>query len=435
MIDETSQDKESNSQENTAGKILIPLDGLRTGMLLAEDLRDFNGRLILEEGTCLTPKFLRIFKMWGITEAPIRKSGIMAEEPDYYSKKEDVDPDLEARAKEIFRFTNRDSDFIQILFNLYLQKHKDSKDFLTIPPEQIGVPVSNLKPGKFAKIDVREHLDGEIKLPSLPDIVVRINEAINNPSCTSTHIAGIIKEDSSLTARLLKLVNSAFYNFPMPIDSIPRAVTIIGSKQISELALGTAVISTFENIPNEIVNMKSFWKHSVACGIISRLLAGYRKLTNTESFFLAGLLHDLGRLIFYLYFPVQAKEVFHQSFYQETPREMVKVEADVLGMDHAEMGGVLIKKWKLPPILEMACLYHHEPQESPDPVVSGIIHTANIIANAMRLGSSGEFYVAPLNDMAWKNLGLSNSIIHPIMQQTERILDETVKTYFNGSSS
>jgi HD-like signal output (HDOD) protein len=422
---------EETNQENTVGKLMIPVDGLRTGMLLAEDLRDFNGRLILEEGTCLTPKFLRIFRMWGITEAPIRKSGIMAEEPDYYNQKDQVGPELEAWANEIFRFANLENDMVQQLFKLFIQRQNDSVGPVGLRPEVLEAPFENMRSGKVAKVDVKEQLERDVKLPSLPDIVVRINDAINNPSCTSTHIAGIIKEDSSLSARLLKLVNSAFYNFPMPIDSISRAVTIIGSKQVSELALGTAVISTFENIPSEIVNMKTFWKHSVACGIISRLLAGYRKITNTESFFLAGLLHDIGRLLFYLYFPGQAKEVFRQTLSQENPQMMHKVETSVLGMDHAELGSILIKKWKLPPILEMACRYHHDPLSSPDRLVSGIVHTANIIANAMRMGSSGEFYVSPLQEAAWHDLGLSVSIITPIVQQTEHILDETIKTYFD----
>ncbi|MCP5046353.1 MAG: HDOD domain-containing protein [bacterium] len=433
------EENRSGKREKTDGKFIVRVDRLKAGMLLAEDLKALNGRLIMAKGTCLTLKLLRIIRMWGVTEASIQERGIVKEEPAYLKGETvPVDAESEAMAAEFFRFTDRDNEVNRLLMGLLLEHNPG---LVNVPREHAGYYASVAddidlmgEPGEetgTGEEDIRWKLEEEIKLPSLPDIVVRINEAINNPTCTATHIADIIMKDSSLTARLLRLVNSGFYSFPSPIESISRAVTIIGSKQLSELALGTAVISTFERIPAGLVDMKSFWKHSVACGIICRLIAGYRKNTNTESYFLAGLLHDIGRLLYYIYFPRQAKQIFQRAYSGRNPLLMHTVEEEMTGIDHAELGSLLIRKWHLPPILEYACRYHHTPMESPDPAVSAIVHTGDIIANAMRFGSSGEYYVPDLAPGAWQEVGLTPGVLAPIVRLTAQILDETVQTYIS----
>lgn len=424
----------------TAQHLLVPMDELKAGMLLAEDLRHFNGRLLLEKGSCLTSKNLRILRMWGITEAPVLESGIMTEEPEYFEKEElQVADDTRSKAKNFFYFSDLGHEVNRQLYQMFIQRqilgfHKnkgEAHDRL----EELGSDEAKdgeIDYGVLADAaEIREKIKKEIKLPSLPTIVVRLNEALNHPSCTATHIADIIVNDSNLAARLLQLVNSVFYNFPTAIESIPRAVTIIGSKQLSELALGTAVISTFRDLPVEVIDMKSFWTHNVACGIICRLLAGYRKNTNTESYFLAGLLHDMGRLLLYMYFPAISKATLYKSYFK---REMLHLaERNLAGIDHPEIGGMLIKKWQLPPILENACRFHHDPMASPDRLVSSIVHIADTISVAMRYGYSGEYFVPALVPEAWDELDLPASVIPAVIQQTEQILDDTIKTYFSES--
>lgn len=418
--------------------MLVPLDELKAGMLLAEDLRHFNGRLLLEKGACLTPKYLRILRMWGIPEAPITESGIITEEPEYFEKEElHVDEETRRLAKEFFHFSDLGHEVNRQLNQLFIKRQLEG---LNKGKWDMDIRLAEAETGAESGLDydygiiadaseIRDKIKKEIKLPSLPTIVVKLNEAINHPSCTATHIADIIVKDSSLAARLLQLVNSAFYNFPTTIESIPRAVTIIGSKQLSDLALGTAVISTFRDIPVEVIEMKSFWTHNVACGIICRLLAGYRKNTNTESYFLAGLLHDIGRLVLYMYFPPLSRSTLYQSY---SKRQLLhRTEAELAGIDHPELGGMLIKKWGLPPILENACRFHHEPMASPDRLVSSIVHIADIISVAMRYGYSGEYFVPELIPEAWDELGLPPTVIPAVVQQAGQILEDTIKTYFN----
>lgn len=417
--------------ENRENVLQVGIDKIREGMVLYEDLRDFNGRLLLKKQTTLGPRDLRILKMWGITEAKIEKPASES----FFSPGPDIQPTLDdkttAIVEDIFYFSDMGHDFNLELKRLLLQKI--SRETMLSPQDANRELKRHLRnaPDKPAQpMNLLHKLNQDIKLPSLPSIVIHINEAIQYPNCTATHIAEIINKDSSLSARLLRLVNSAFYNFPMPIESIARAVTIIGTKQVSALATATAVTSTFHDLPQELIDMKSFWKHSLATGIISRLLSSYKKNVNTESFFLAGLLHDIGRLILYQYFPQQAQTLLYQAQVDKQP--LYRVEKHILEEDHTGLASHLITLWKLPLILEYASHFHHSPQDSPEPLIAAIVHTADIMTNALRYGTSGEYYVPPLSPEAWKIIGLPVSVIAPIIQQTDKILNETIHMYLSG---
>ncbi|NIV98483.1 HDOD domain-containing protein, partial [Candidatus Saccharibacteria bacterium] len=153
---------------------------------------------------------------------------------------------------------------------------------------------------KTVENDFLQRLTKEkITLPEIPSIVFELNEVIANPLSSAEDIAQVVNRSPSLTALLLKIVNSPFYGFPSKIDKISLAVTLIGTREISGLALGISLVSLFNNIPKELLSMYSFLRHSLACGIFSRILAAHKSLPQTEQLFVSGLLHDLGRLILY----------------------------------------------------------------------------------------------------------------------------------------
>ena len=172
--------------------------------------------------------------------------------------------------------------------------------------------VKSVRPVGMRYKDLAALLEGDVGLASLPHIFTEINRVISDPRSSAIHVANVISKDPNLTTKLLRIVNSAFYGFPSKIDTISRAVTILGSKQLSTLALGTSVLEIFKDIPADLVDMKSFWEHSVACGAAARMIASYRNIVNTERLFVAGLLHDIGRLVTYKYLPQQGREMlFH----------------------------------------------------------------------------------------------------------------------------
>jgi HD-like signal output (HDOD) protein len=240
-------------------------------------------------------------------------------------------------------------------------------------------------------------------------------------------IAKVIREDPGLTARLLRIVNSAFYSFPSKVETISQAVTIVGTQQLGALALATSVMNMFKGIPEEFVNMDSFWKHSIGCGLAARTIATYRREANAERFFVAGMLHDVGRLILYTKIPDRAREVLQQA--RDGEKLLYEVEREVFGFTHAVAGGVLMQSWRLPASLEEAVMFHHNPRAATRfPAEAAIVHVSDIIAHALQLGSSGERYVPPLDPSAWERLQLSPGILASVEDQVDRQYTDSVQT-------
>lgn len=260
---------------------------------------------------------------------------------------------------------------------------------------------------------------GDTHVSSLPLILIKLNEAINNPFSSIIDIGKIISEDQGLTARLLRIANSPFYSYPSKVDTITKAITIIGTQQIMDLVLATSTMKLFKGIPAELITMESFWHHSIACGTVARILAQFRRELNIERFFVAGILHDIGRLIIYLRMPQEAHELMVQSKSSRTL--MYKAEREALRFDHADVGEALLKEWKLPAeLIEMVAFHHYPSRAKNYGEDASTIHLADIIAHALQIGNSGEFFVPPLEPEAWSLIKLSPSILPHLIEQTDR---------------
>lgn len=262
-------------------------------------------------------------------------------------------------------------------------------------------------------------------ISSLPSTFTRLNDAVNSSRSSTLDIAKIIGEDAGLTARLLRIANSSFYAFPTKIDTITKAVTIIGTNQLRDLTLGTSVIALFEGMPIDI-NMETFWRHSIACGVTARILATYRRETNVERFFVAGLLHDIGRLILFLKLPNETSEVLRKA---KSENELLhKIEKDMFGFDHADVGGALLKLWKIPEHTATAVGFHHRPTKLRNfHVDATVIHVSDIIVHAMQMGNSGEDFAPSLDNNAWEQLGLPESVLSSTLTQLQQQYDEAVE--------
>jgi HD-like signal output (HDOD) protein len=263
---------------------------------------------------------------------------------------------------------------------------------------------------------------------SLPSVFLRLQKVVNDAGSSNRDIANVISEDAGLAARLLRVANSAFYGFPSRIDTITRAVTVIGGKQLRDIALATSVIDMFKGMPQELVSMESFWRHSIASAVAARILATYRRAGNVEHFFVAGLLHDIGRLIMYTEIPDQCRQVF--AAYNSEDTLLYRVEKSVLGFDHAEVSGALLEVWKLPPALSVPVACHHRPggglKLTEMSVPAAVIHLADIIAHAMEMGTSGERSVPSLNEEAWQCLALSEGVLPAVLKQLEHQYEDAL---------
>ncbi len=259
---------------------------------------------------------------------------------------------------------------------------------------------------------------------SLPNVLNRLQTVMKTPSCSVRDIGNVISEDPDLTARLLRLVNSSFYSLSQEISTVSRAVVVIGTRELRDLTLATSVVSVFDKIPEDLVNMEMFWRHSLACGLFARELAKLRRIPDPERFFVTGMLHDIGKLVMYLKIPKQAREVLERC--REVNEPFFRVENDVLGFNHTQVGLALIKAWNLPENIRTAVRFHHDHWIATQEVAT--VHIGDILANSLQMGSSGERMVPPLMTPAWKFLGLSEDALGPLVRNVKRQFKNTTET-------
>lgn len=257
-------------------------------------------------------------------------------------------------------------------------------------------------------------LIGEVdKLVSLPEIYYRLEAAIVDPAAKIDTIANLLRSDPDLCARMLRVANSAFYSFPTRIETIERAVSTIGLRQIRELVLVTSVIKAFDGIPAGTVNMSTFWEHSVAVAVMARALGEQARIPNADSFYIPGLLHDVGRLVMYLKLPGLMHDLLRQRAEQE--RSMYALELELLEYSHADIGAALLEAWKVPPSIYAPIAAHHDPFQGGEYVtVACAIHIADAWVNTNRIGSSGSCYLLEMDLEALQKIGIDTQVLHQI---------------------
>ncbi|MBT8359285.1 MAG: HDOD domain-containing protein [Deltaproteobacteria bacterium] len=391
---------------------IIHVDRLKENMVLSEDVRDLNTRLLLSKGLKIKSKHIRTLKMWGVTEVNVASNKSDYEE----TAAKEIDAGLleriEENTRELFHHVDLEHPAIKELFRLSVLSKSSSKIYKSDKKETVD-PVDDSKEELMS--DLRNNIAYQrIKLPEIPSTVYELNEMIANPSASADDIAQVVSKSPSLAAILLKIVNSPIYAFPTKIDTISRAVTLIGTQEISGLALGIHAISIFKDIPKDMIDMHLFLKHSLACAIISRVLCAYKNITQTEQMFVSGLLHDIGRLILYKYYPKQSRKILQRA---ASSKELLhEEEKKAIGCQHTDIGGDLIKKWKIPLSIENIVLYHHNPSDANNQTYATIVHLADIMAHSQEIGTSGERLVPNFDTKAFNSLGLSPSSFESVIR-------------------
>ena len=279
-------------------------------------------------------------------------------------------------------------------------------------------------------MDIHALLDDDSTLVSFPRVYAQFQEAMADEDMSFKEIGDIIIYDAGLSARLLRIVNSAYYSFPQKIETISHAIGVIGNQQLSDLMLSTIVIDKFKSIPESIIDMESFWKHSIACGLIARELASQKENLDPEKFFTAGVLHDIGQLILCMKQPqITLRLLLEAHSFQEPLHE---VEREELGFDHAELGGNLLKKWSLPDLYVETTTFHHDPCHAPKySLEASILYLADVLANTMEFGCSGESTTpTTLNEDVWKITQLPERIqLTELRKKIQVAYDETLSLF------
>jgi HD-like signal output (HDOD) protein len=251
-------------------------------------------------------------------------------------------------------------------------------------------------------------------LGSYGPVLEEIERAVESPQSNLMTVGEAIEKDPDLTARLLKLGNSSFYGFSSRLTTVTEAISLIGLQQVQDLLLASSIVERFAGVEDNFVSMESFWRHSLACGIGARRLAVEKRLPKPDKFFVAGLLHDVGRLVLFTQAQESARQIF--DLYQRERLLLREAEIKVLGYDHQQIAEALLRHWKYPATLVQTVAYHHQPLISNFArEEAAVVHLSDHLVNAMQIGSSGERYVPPLNLKAWETLHLSVGVLSPII--------------------
>ena len=267
-------------------------------------------------------------------------------------------------------------------------------------------------------VDIEEAVKDWVDSP--PHVYVKLKKTLEDPRSSFKEFSSIIGNDPALSARLLKIVNSAFYGLESEVETITHALSIIGTEQLTQLVLATSVTKQFSGIPENLVSMDLFWRHSIACGVTAKIIADWIGERNLENYYLAGMLHDIGSLIIFKKFPVEAEKVLTRC--RDKKECLFDVEREIFGSSHAKVGGKLLEGWGLPMSLCEPVYFHHRPNKAKDyPLVTKIIHVADSIVDEMNLGSSGEAIANSVSPKILDELGFDEL---PIVKFENQITDQ-----------
>ena len=274
--------------------------------------------------------------------------------------------------------------------------------------------------------NIKKLLKGVDEFPTLPTIYTTLSDVMANPRSTVNQAADIISRDQASAMKVLKTANSSIYGFRGKIDSISQAIFYIGFEEVKNLVIALSVIDLFSNTKStHNFNPVELWKHSIAVGVITRIIGTFIGAEKVENYFISGILHDIGKLLFINSLPKEYSKAVNYAF--ENNMTIRDAEAEILGVTHTVAGELVAEKWKLPLTIRESIRNHYSGMvnNKPDKLTS-CVHIANIIAHCLEFGSSGDEIIQEPNLEALKSLDLPNDIFTVLLPKITSDYDESL---------
>jgi putative nucleotidyltransferase with HDIG domain len=262
--------------------------------------------------------------------------------------------------------------------------------------------------------------------PTLPTVYTALCDAMANPHSTANEVAKIVSMDQASTIKILRIANSSFFGFSGRIENIQRAIVILGFNEVRNLIMASSVMNMFSRKESSMgFKPTDFWAHSLAVGLIARSVARLAGCPVVENFFVAGVLHDIGKLFFYQFAEDDFARVI--SSVKKEGRLIRDCEVEVFGMDHALMGSLLADHWKLPEPIRDAIHYHHfgTAGDKIDLLVASV-HVGDVLARALGLGHPGDDLVPQPSESVWQDLKLRPGMMTQMVPSLLRDYEEAV---------
>jgi HD-like signal output (HDOD) protein len=244
--------------------------------------------------------------------------------------------------------------------------------------------------------------DKRTQLPTLPVILTNILKVASDENASAADLASFIGKDQAMANKVLRLANSAYYGLARKVDSIQRAISVIGFNEIVSVAVGMGVFRALNITRRDgLINMNDLWLHSIGCSFAAKEIIQRIPSTSTngknaplrkskgDEIFLSGLLHDIGKVLFIIYFPEPYRLVMGEAIKHKQPLD--QKETELLGVNHAQMAGLIMQRWNFPETLMMPSLYHHQPGVCPEPyhLLAMVVELADFVCHKAQIGQSG----------------------------------------------
>lgn len=305
-----------------------------------------------------------------------------------------LEADIEARLAARFARCGLDDPLLQQLFELA----KAWPDCAKAPADDFAPNLSGPELhdalARLPRLDVAGLLRDDPQLPPMPQVLEELRQITADEQASLEDIGAVVRKDAGLSSFLLRLVNSAFYSFSAKVDTVSRAVGIIGVKPLYSLALGFVFSEIISRAPKDMPGLDGLWRHSLAVGLAAQALWEVQEgPEGGERLFVAGLLHDMGKLTLMCVAPDQARLLYGNAASDAVMHEM---EDELLGFNHAKLGGLLLKKWNMPASLAAAAHWHHNPQHAAHYKEPLLINLADMLVTALGLGMRPDSPVPPL---------------------------------------
>ncbi|MCD6406069.1 MAG: HDOD domain-containing protein [Planctomycetes bacterium] len=268
-----------------------------------------------------------------------------------------------------------------------------------------------------------KQLTSEIKeLPTLPQVAVTLMELLDDPGSSAPEINRVMARDPALASKILKLVNSAYYGLANKVSSLNQAIVILGFKTVKSVALSASVMGLFKGPKGtSLFDRGQFWKHSIACACVARLVARKQGGLDPDMSFSVGLLHDIGKQVLEHYLPSQTDEII--TLAREKKCSFLDAEAQVLETNHAEIGSWLAETWGLPRDLTAGIGYHHDIVNAPNQELVAVIQFADYLSKVKGIGAPGSCESPELSKDVWGLLTVDKSdlpeLVNTINQEIE----------------
>lgn len=268
------------------------------------------------------------------------------------------------------------------------------------------------------------------ELASLPAVYHQVRAVLDDQNSSIIDLSKVVSVDAAITARLLHVVNSVYYGLMSRVDTVSRAVNVLGMQQVHDIVLASSVSAMFKGMSPTNMNMTRFWSNSVMRALIARTGAEMVRAGDLERFFVTGLLSDIGHLVMYQVEPVLAERAQLTSTQQGRP--LHEVEHELLGCDYAQVGAAMAEKWHLPPRFSAAIAGQIHPVEAEDPFQrdAALLHLARIMTDAMESKMESDFIAQMIDENVWPLTGLKPANVATIRLIAEMNHGEVITLFF-----